>query len=160
MQHSRVKGDNFIDYNLYSMMTYFSDHSPYAYGHGSHPGVVHVGWLDNIHAYSKGAVDARLIEKMKLLASKPLQLYRGMHICELCAEPPDLVKTTLPNRVVLDPNCSWARWVHQRSGNGEIGVSGGGIVFAAPVLIVHYIEAHSYLPPTQFLKAVDEALIS
>ncbi len=160
MQHSRVKVDNFIDYNLYSMMTYFSDHSPYAYGHGSHPGVVHVGWLDNIHAYPKGAVDARLIEKMKLLASKPLQLYRGMHICELCAEPPDLVKTTLPNRVVLDPNCSWARWVHQRSGNGEIRVSGGGIVFAAPVLIVHYIEAHSYLPPTQFLKAVDEALIS
>ena|SRR6266446_5948418 len=159
MRRSRVKSDNFIDYNLDSTMTYFSDHSPYAYGHGSHPGVVHVGWLDNTHPYPKGTVDARLIEKMKLLASKPLQLYRGVHVCELCAEPPDLVKTTLPNRVMLDPNCSWARWVHQRSSNGEIRVSGGGVVFAAPVLIVHYVEAHSYLPPTQFLKAVDEALI-
>jgi hypothetical protein len=139
-------------------VTYFSDYSPYAYGHESHPGVVHVGWLDNVHPYPKGAVDARLIEKMKLLASTPVELYRGKHVCELCAEPPDLVKTTLPNRVVLDPNCSWARWVGQRSSNGEIRVSGEGIVFAAPVLIVHYIEAHSYLPPAQFLKAVDDAL--
>jgi hypothetical protein len=141
-------------------MTYFSDHSPYAYGHGSHPGVVHVGWLDNIHPYPKGTVDARLIEKMKLLASNPVELYRGKHICELCVEPPDLVKTTQPNRVVLDPNCSWARWVNQRSSNGEIRVSGKGIIFAAPVLIVHYIEAHNYLPPTAFLRAVEGALIS
>jgi hypothetical protein len=37
-------------------------------------------------------------------------------------------------------------------------VSGEGIVFAAPVLIVHYIEAHGYLPPAQFLKAIDDAL--
>jgi len=61
-------------------MAYFSDHSPYAYGHGSHPGVVHVGWLDNIHPYPKGTVDARLIEKMKLQASNPVELYRGKHI--------------------------------------------------------------------------------
>jgi hypothetical protein len=141
-------------------MTYFSDHSPYAYGHGSHPGVVHVGWLDNIRPYPKGTVDARLIEKMKLLASTPVELYRGKHICELCVEPPDLVKTTQPNRVVLDPNCSWARWVNQRSSNGEIRVSGEGIIFAAPVLIVHYIEAHNYLPPTAFLRAVEGARIS
>ena len=139
-------------------MTYFSDHSPYAYGHGLHPGVVHVGWLDNVHPYSKGTVDARLLEKIKVLASNPVELYRGKHICELCAEPPNLVKTTLPNRVVLEPNCSWARWVGQHSSNGEIRVSGDGVVFAAPVLIVHYIEAHSYLPPAQFLKAVDDAV--
>jgi len=139
-------------------MTYFSDYSPYAYGRGSRPGVVHVGWLDNIHPYPKGAVDARLIEKMKLLASKPVELYRGKHICELCSEPPDIVKTTLSNGVI-DPNCSWARWINQRSSNGEIRTSYAGITFAAPVLIVHYIEAHNYLPPTQFLNAVEAALV-
>jgi hypothetical protein len=141
-------------------VTYFPDYSPYAYGHGSHPGVVHVGCLDNVHSYSKGAVDARLIEKMKFLVSKPVELYRGIHICELCAEPPDLVKTNLPNPVVIDPNCARARWVAQRSSNGEIRVSREGIIFAGPVLIVHYIEAHNYLPPTEFLKTVEEALIS
>jgi hypothetical protein len=35
-----------------------------------------------------------------------------------------------------------------------------GIIFAAPVPIVHYIEAHNYLPSTKFLKAVEETLIS
>jgi hypothetical protein len=94
------------------------------------------------------------------MASKPVELYRGFHICELCAEPPDLVKTNLPNRVVIDPNCSWERWVAQRSSNGEIRVSRKGIIFAAPVPIVHYIEAHNYFSPTKFLKAVEEALIS
>ena len=141
-------------------MTYFSDHSPYAYGHGSHPGVVHVGWLDDIHPYPTGTVDALLIEKMKLLASNPVELYRGKHICELCVKSPDLVKTRLPNSVVLDPNCSWARGSDQRSSNGEIRVSGEGIIFAAPVLIVHYIEVHNYLPPTEFLRAVEKALMS
>ena len=144
--------------NLEGTMTYFSDYSPYAY-HSSDPGVVHVGWLDGIHRYSKGTVDARLIEKMKLLASNPVQLYRGVHICELCAEPPDLIRTKLPNRVVLDPNCSYSRWSDQRSSNGEIRVSGAGIVFAAPVLIVHYIEARSYFPPAEFPKAVDAAAV-
>jgi hypothetical protein len=28
------------------------------------------------------------------------------------------------------------------------------VIFAAPVLIVHYIEEHNYLPPAQFLEAV------
>jgi hypothetical protein len=157
-----VSGSGRIDTvdNLDSTVTNFADDSPYAYGHVSHTGAVHVGWLDNVHPYPKGAVDARLIEKMKLLASKPVELYRGVHVCELCVEPPDLVKTILPNLMVIDPNCSWARWVVQRSSNGEIRVSREGIIFAAPVLIVHYIEAHNYLPPAKFLKAVEAALIS
>jgi hypothetical protein len=55
---------------------------------------------------------------------------------------------------------TWARWVDQRSGNGEIRVSREGITFAAPVLIVHYIEVHKYLPPQHFLKAIEESEIS
>jgi hypothetical protein len=138
-------------------MAYFPDLFPYAYGHRSQPGVVHVGWLDNIHPYLHGDVDPRLIQKMRLLASKPVELYRGMHVCELCAEPPGLAKTKTQNGVVIDPNCSWARWVGERSSNGEIRVSRGGIIFAAPVLIIHNIEVHRYLPPSLFLEAVEEA---
>src|SRR5215469_8005599 len=136
-------------------MSYFPDLSPYAY-HGSHPGVVHVGWLDNIHPFATGDVGLRLIEKMKCLASKPVELYRGKHPCELCIEPPDLVKTFMPNGIVIDSKCSWAQWRDERSSNGEIRVSHGGTTFAAPVLIVHYIQAHNYLPPDQFLKAIEE----
>lgn len=139
-------------------MTYFPDLSPYAYGHGIHPGVVHVGWLDGTHPFPKGSVESRLIESMKLLAERPVELYRGLHVCELCVEPPDLETTTMTNRVVVDPSCSWAKWVAQRSGNGEIRVVYGGVTFAAPVLIVHYIEEHCYLPPAQFLKAIEEVV--
>jgi hypothetical protein len=138
-------------------MTYFPDLSPYAYGHGSHPGVVHVGWLDNVHPYPKGMVEARLLQKMKSLASKPVELYRGKHVCELCLEPSDLAKIYLPNRIVIDPNSAWARWIAERSSNGEIRVSHAGIVYAAPVLIIHNIEVHRYLPPAEFLVAVEEA---
>jgi hypothetical protein len=138
-------------------MAYFPDLSPYSYGHQSHPGVVHVGWLDNVHPYPKGEVDARLIQKIKLLASKPVELYRGTHTCELCIEPPGLVKTYTHKGIVIGSNCSWARWVAERSSNGEIRVSRGGIIFAAPVLIVHNIEIHGYLPPEQFLQAVEDA---
>jgi hypothetical protein len=139
-------------------MAYFPDLSPYAYGHSVHPGVVHVGWLDGTHPFPKGSVESRMIEKMKLLAEKPVELYRGKHVCELCVEPPDLQKTTMPNRVVLDPDCSWAKWVDQRSSNGEVRVARGGVTFAAPVLIVHYIEEHCYLPPTRFLQAIEQAV--
>src|SRR5258708_29634046 len=99
-------------------MFYFPDLSQYAYGHGSHPGVVHVGWLDNVHPYAMGSVDVRLIEKMKWLASRPEELYRGKHRCELCTEPPGLVRTYLPNGIVIDPKCSWAQWIDGRSSNG------------------------------------------
>lgn len=138
-------------------MAYFPDLSPYAYGHGVHPDVVHVGWLDATHTFPKGSVESRVAEKMKLLAEKPVELYRGKHICELCAAPPDLEKTTRSNGVI-DPNCSWIRWVDQRSSNGEIRVRYGKVTFAAPVLIVHYIEEHGYLPPADFLKAIEETV--
>lgn len=137
-------------------MAFFPDLSPYAYGNDVQPGVVHVGWLDGVHAYSKGAVDRRLVEKIKMLAKKPVELYRGYHLCELCVEPPGLQHSLIPNRIVTDPDCSWARWADQRSSNGEIRVRLGNVTYAAPVLVAHYIEEHGYLPPADFLKAIEQ----
>lgn len=95
---------------------------------------------------------------MKRLASKPAELYRGKHVGEVCVPPRDLMKTHLPNGIVIDSQRSLARWIGEHSRNGEILVSREGVTFAAPVLIVHYIEAHRYLLPEPFLKAVEEAL--
>ena len=131
-------------------MAYFPDLSPYAYGGILDPGVVHVGWLDGTHPFPKGSVESRLIEKMKLLAENPVELYRGKHTCELC-KPPDLANITNAWEE------KYLEWADQRSSNGEIRVACGGVTFAAPVLIVHYIEEHCYLPPAQFLKAIEEA---
>lgn len=115
-------------------MTYFPDLAPYVYGRSA-PGLLNVGWLDNKHPYTRGSVDARLIEKMKLLAQTPVQLCMGYHACNLCRK----------------------RESASHEGNGEIRVSRESITYAAPVLIVHYIEDHGYLPPSEFLKAIEEA---
>jgi hypothetical protein len=139
-------------------MAYFPDLSPYAYGHYQHPGVLHVGWLDGAHPYPKGPVAPDLIAKMKLLATKPVELYRGKHLCEICVEPTGITKTFVPDKgKLIDPTCSWMKWASERMGNGEIRVTYGGVTLAAPVLIVHYIEEHAYLPPAQFLRAIKKA---
>jgi hypothetical protein len=112
--------------------------------------------LDGVRCFPKGAVEHHLIEKMKRLAATPVELYRGKHLCEVCTAPPDVEMTFVPDRwKVLDPNCSWALWAKSRQSNGEIRVTNEGVTYAAPVLIVHYIEEHGYLPPAQFLKAIE-----
>ena len=40
------------------------------------------------------------------------------------------------------------------AGNGEIRVSDGNVMYAAPTLIYHYVVAHAYLPPEAFIAAV------
>ena len=52
-----------LPFIMVSAMTYFPDLSPYRYGHGSHPSVVHVGWLDGVHDFTRETVDKGLIEK-------------------------------------------------------------------------------------------------
>lgn len=39
-------------------------------------------------------------------------------------------------------------------GTGEIRVLGESDIFAAPDLILHYVSAHSYQPPREFVQAV------
>jgi hypothetical protein len=152
-------------------MAYFPDLSSYAYSNHFQPGVLHVGWLDGIHGYPKGIVPEHLITKMKLMAKAPVELYRGFHICELCQEPEEVRRDRAQkleaqkaafakeeNRPMRDfMSQSWADWTKSRSSNGEIRIRNGDIVYAAPVLIVHYIEEHGYLPPSEFLRAVEEA---
>jgi hypothetical protein len=129
-------------------MAYFPDLSPYAYGHRPHPGVLHIGWLDGVHEYPKGKVAEHVLGRLKRLATEPTELYRGFHICELCSPPEGLIGPG---------DAGYWDWAKPRSSNGEIRVTLGTAAYAAPVLIVHYIEEHGYLPPEEFLRAVMEA---
>ena len=64
---------------------------------------------------------------------------------------------------------SQIRLVHQRSGaecgiavpmpavpmgNRNLFLPGAGFLYIAPSLVLHYIDAHQYLPPDEFIKAV------
>jgi hypothetical protein len=113
-------------------MTYFPDLSHYEYGGLSQPGVLNVGWLDDTHPFTQGTVDAYLIQRLKLLAAKPVEIYRGSHICDLCAEPALPKETLAPHHLVLDLNSPYGNWLAPRISNGEIRVSSAGVTFAAP----------------------------
>jgi hypothetical protein len=139
-------------------MAYFPDLSPYSYGNHHHEGVLHVGWLDNIHPFPRGPGPRAVLEKIKSLAANPAAKHRGYHRCDLCVEPSNLERTFLRHdERIIDPSCEWARWWAARESNGEIRLVAQDVTYAAPVLIVHYIEAHDYLPPAEFLRAVEEA---
>ena len=76
----------------------------------------------------------------------PTNRTRGFHTCEFCGA--DGANTEIV-----------AHWDghSRRLGSAEIRVtSASGISYAAPDLVVHYIEAHGYGPPAEFVAALLE----
>ena len=133
-------------------MAYFEDLSPYRYGSYPGKGAVNIGWLgDDREPFATGAVPIAVLEVLKDLVKAPVNEYLGFYTCELCP---------IPDYFIINDKASrkeWDQWETPRSGNGEIRLKGkNGIIYAAPVLIVHYIEEHQYLPPEEFLAAVME----
>jgi len=123
-------------------MTYIADLSTYNYGRlrkeHHDPKLLCVGWLDQSVPYNEGCVHPDLVRKLLKLVAKPVNLTRGHHVCQYC-----------------DPSGIDRYGGDNARGNGEIRVTGSnGTMYAAPVLICHYIQAHSYRPPDEFLEAV------
>ncbi|GAA0560349.1 hypothetical protein GCM10010172_49380 [Paractinoplanes ferrugineus] len=114
-------------------MTEFADLSPYTYL-GSGRAMRNVGWLGPDSGFPAGPVDDVVLEQLARWAREPANLTRGRHGCEFCPGPVAAL------------------------GNGEIHVTGAdGTTYAAPTLLVHYIEVHGYRPPDEFLAAVRHA---
>jgi hypothetical protein len=124
-----VKYDDLSDY------TY--DISPFKL-----PGVVNVGWIDVKSQYPRGSVSAVILQKLKDAAAgsevfNPLvDAVREFPKCDICGD------LRLPYKGGVFKN-------------SELWVPGGGIIFASPISILHYIESHNYLPPAEFIAAVE-----
>jgi hypothetical protein len=106
--------------------------------------MINVGWLGRDSVYPKGSVDQSARLELLRLAADPVNVMRGFHDCELCNDES-------PIRIAP------VQGVHGRIslGTGEIHVVGdGGVVYAAPTLIIHYIDKHGYRPPDVFLSAL------
>lgn len=103
--------------------------------------MLNVGWLDGKMSYSHGAVDVDLTEKLLALCKWPVNQYFGWHDCPFCQECPVRI-ADLEGEFCL--------------GDGEIRVprNDGKVVYAAPNLIYHYVTAHQYLPPAEFLDSL------
>jgi hypothetical protein len=127
---------------------YFPDLTPYAYGRTEpQANVLNVGWLSADQTFPVGIPDQRLVDALRRLVASPVNLYRGLYDCEFCPHPPTTMSPGgLP---MLDP-------LPGTTGTGEIRVVGtaSGITYVAPVLVLHYVVAHRYLPPQEFIDAV------
>jgi hypothetical protein len=127
---------------------YFADLSQYSYGDSEpDPSILNVGWLSRAYPYTQGTVSELFVARLLGLVQSPVNLYRGLHFCEFCPGPE--MRTTPRGLRIAEP-------LPGTAGNGEIRVRGtSGRIYVAPVLIHHYVTAHCYLPPAEFISAVE-----
>jgi hypothetical protein len=94
-----------------------------------------VGWLSAEHPFTQGDVPAEFLARLKEFAKRwgdstealGWPIAAGLHCCELC------------DRFMA---------------SGNFGVPSGGLLFVAPEMLPHTIEAHGYRPPDEFIAAV------
>jgi hypothetical protein len=91
-----------------------------------------VGWLEAEHPYQQGTVPKRFMTCLKHHVATACQvvLFCGAHRCSLCSKE--------------------ARYVGYRN----LMIPTKQLLYAAPELIVHYIEKHRYQPTQEFIDVV------
>jgi hypothetical protein len=97
-----------------------------------------VGWLSREQPFSHGTVVAEVLDRIRQFGARWREstealgwgMFRGLHRCELCGR---------------------ARMF------GNFGVPAGQILYVAPEMVAHYVQAHDYVPPPGFLAAVMSA---
>ena len=91
---------------------------------------MNVGWLGH-SAVRVGQVDDDIVQRLVQFCEAPVLLTYGSHRCGLCG---------------------------RFDGSGEVWIpDDNGRVYASPAMLAHYVEAHRYLPPPEFLRAVTAA---
>ncbi|MEZ4339376.1 MAG: hypothetical protein R3B82_22360 [Sandaracinaceae bacterium] len=102
-----------------------------------------VGWLDALHTFETGPISSEDFERLCRLLVSPWQpvVAAGVHGCELC-------------RHTSGPSLLRYRDVEVPLGVANVFVPAEGVIYVAPSLIVHYIDAHQYRPPDELLVAV------
>ena len=125
-------------------MAFFQDFSDYAYSAEFYrPRTKNIGWLEAGHSFEQSVTPPEALELLWTFCSISVAQFRGRHLCDLC----------IPNDTV-----SLVRNGQRLSlGSAEIRVfSSTGDIYAAPNLIYHYVSAHRYRAPEEFLRALAE----
>lgn len=116
-------------------MSHFADLTPYTYTPESRGDILNIGWLDAAYPFERGETSMEFCEALRDLVGNPILKHRGFHVCRFCPSGPG---SPPPQR-----------------GNGQIRVMGQNRSwYAAPAMIYHYVVAHRYRPPVEFIDAV------
>jgi hypothetical protein len=102
-----------------------------------------VGYLSREHDYPKGKTSDAVFDRLAEMVLLRLVSWGGYHYCEL----------ELRGLNQAQPELYWRGMVIPRRCSSDILVPAVMVVYQAPALILHYIRAHQYLPPTCFLDA-------
>ena len=123
---------------------YYPDLTSYCYFESQRsPKVLNVGWLDIHHPFPRKKASEELLDALFERSLHSDVQTRGWHRCEFCDDP-----NVYPIRV-------FRHGQETTLGSAEITVDGkDGRRYAAPNLIYHYVAAHDYDPPTEFLEAL------
>ena len=132
-------------------MTYFADLAPFTYLGPCSADALAVGWLEADHDYVRGDVPPDVVVALERLfqhAWEPVTA-KGWHDCSLCGRQPGdgpITREIAGRRALV--------------GAKNLLVPAGSVMYAAPSLVIHYIEDHGYKPPDEFvaaLRALDPA---
>ena len=119
---------------------YFADLTPFSYNIPELQGFS-IGWLDEAHGFPRGVVPSGFVERLAEICSRPVVQHRGFHVCEFCEFEPD-------------PTFAVQKAAGALSSSVIRVVGRDGRVYHSPAMIRHYVEAHSYQPPPEFIEAV------
>ncbi|MBN8228925.1 hypothetical protein JYK02_15555 [Corallococcus macrosporus] len=125
-------------------MAHFQDLAPCSYMRLWEQSSLAVGWLEKGNAYPRGAVDEKFFRALLRLCAKPWQppvVSAGVHLCSLCQFAGRLAGSSYGG-------------ASGAIGTENVFIPGETKVFVAPAMIVHYIDAHEYVPPREFQEAV------
>jgi len=114
---------------------FFADLSPWS-GYQSKGPFKAIGWLSKDHPYQRGELTSEALSALHAFMNEAVTFWIacGHHRCEFCP-------TTGP-------------WTLANTSSREILVPAIDVIYVAPVLILHYIEAHQYKPPDEFIDAL------
>ena len=113
-------------------MARFGDLTQHTYTTGDvEDGVHNVGWLGGGSEFPVGETSEEFRKALAILCDDPIMSHRGFHKCEFCQSG------------------------SRETGNGQIRVRDHeGRWYAAPTMVGHYVSAHGYRPPEEFVNAV------
>jgi hypothetical protein len=109
--------------------------------------LIAVGWLGKGSAFPRGEVSVEFFRRLCALIQNPWEpvVCAGVHKCEICR-----------SQFSQDgwPAATFENMAVPCASSHNVFVPHAGRTYVAPVLVAHYINAHWYRPPDEFVEAV------
>jgi hypothetical protein len=103
---------------------------------------VHVGWIGSERDFPVGAVPDEFVRHLWGMCQQPMSKIKGYQVCGLCESP-------------FGPLTIEWQGTSANIGDGYLGVvANDGVLMIAPDLVFHYVVAHGYVPPREFIDGV------